>query len=364
MVDDSLRKGIGDIKPYIPGKSARDAKLEFNVESVVKLASNENPFGPSPKAVEAMKETLKALAVYPDQTSIELREALSTRLGVDKDCLIVGNGSDEIMQLAAATFLSAGEECLISENTFSVYEFATKLFDGEAVFVPLKDYKYDLEGFARAVTDKTKLVWLCNPNNPTGTAFSQSELDQFLAKLPKKAITIIDEAYMEFAETGGFPESLEYVKKGKNVIVLRTFSKFYGLAGLRVGYGAAKPDIVKYMNLAKLPFNVNRLAVKAGIAALDDKAFAEKTKRTNSEGKKHLYAELKKLGVAFQRTEANFIFIDVKRNCDKVFMEMMRQGVIIRPLASFGFGEAIRVSIGTGEQNMRFIEALKKVLRK
>ena len=362
MIDDSIRKEVSKLKPYIPGKSSDDAEEELGISGVVKLASNENPLGPSPKALDVIAKKAKDLNVYPDQTSIELREALSKKLGIDSACLIIGNGTDEIMQLTAATFLSAKEEAIISENTFSVYEFATRLFDGSPVFVPLKDYRYDLDGFAKNLSNKTKLIWLCNPNNPTGTIFDQKELDAFLSKVPKSAIVIIDEAYGDYVESGDFPKSIEYVKKDMNVIVLRTFSKIYGLAGLRIGYGIAKPDIIKYLNLTKLPFNVNRLAQAAGAAAAGDEAFAQKSRAMNSLGKKYLYSALDEMKVKYVKTEANFIFIDVARNCDKVFMELMRQGVIIRPLTSFGFGEAIRVTVGTEEQNKRFVAALKKVV--
>jgi len=356
MVDDSIRKEVKNIKPYVPGKTPKDP-------GVIKLASNENPLGPSPKALELINKRLKSVNVYPDQTSIELREALAQKVGIDKDCLIVGNGSDEIMQLAGATFLTAKEDVLISENTFSTYEFVTRIFDGNAIFVPQKDYKYDLQAFAKAITDRTKLIWLCNPNNPTGTMFSKKELDEFLAKIPKTVIVIIDEAYSEYVESKDYPDSLEYVKAGLNVIVLRTFSKLYGLAGLRIGYGIAKSDIIKYLNLTKLPFNVNRAASAGALAALEDKDFIKKSLKMNSDGKKYLYSELDKMKLDYLKTEANFIFIDVKRNCDKVFMEMMRKGVIVRPLSSFGFGEAIRVTIGSEEQNKKFVETLKNNLK-
>ena len=362
MVDDAIRKELNNLKPYVPGKNVREVEIELNITNIIKLASNENPLGPSPKALEAVQKKLKDCSVYPDQTTIELREALAKKLGIDKDCLIIGNGSDEIMLLAAATFLSAGEEVLISENTFSTYEFCTRVFDGTPVFVPIRDYKYDMEGFARALTPKTKLVWLCSPNNPTGTIITKKEMDEFLSKLPSTTIVVIDEAYGEFATSRDYPSATEYVKKGANVIVLKTFSKLYGLAGVRIGYGIAKPEIIKYLNLTKLPFNVNRLGTAAAVAALEDKEFISKSLKVNEDGKKFLYSKLDEFRLNFVKTEANFILIDVNRNADKVFMEMMRMGVIIRPLTSFGFGEAIRVTVGTSDQNKRFIEALKKAL--
>jgi len=362
MVDDSIRKEIKNLKPYIPGKQVSEVEVELSIKNVIKLASNENPLGPCPAALEALEKKAKDLNIYPDQTSIELREALSKKLGIDKDRLIIGNGSDEIMQLAAATFLSAGDEAIISENTFSTYEFCTRLFDGRPVFVPIKDYRYDLDGFAKALTKKTKLVWLCSPNSPTGTVLERTELESFFAKVPKGAIVVLDEAYGDYVEMPDYPKPIEYVKKGLNVIVLKTFSKIYGLAGLRVGYGIAKPEIIKYLSLAKLPFNVNRAAVWAAAAALSDDEFVKKSRKMNAEGKKYLYQKLDEMKLKYVKTEANFIFIDVDRNCDKVFMEMMKQGVIIRPLSSFGFGEAIRVTIGTQEQNERVVGVLKKVL--
>ncbi len=354
-----IRKSIDKLKPYIPGRAAEEVQRELKIPSVVKLASNENPLGPSSLALDIIQRRLKDISIYPDQNSIELKEVLAKRLEVDVSNLIIGNGSDEIMLLAAATFLTAGEEAIISRNTFSTYEFCTRLMDGEPSFVDLKDYTYNLEGFAKAITNKTKLVWLCNPNNPTGTIFTQKQLDSFLNKIPKNAIVVIDEAYNEYVESPEYPTSIKYVKEGQNVIVLRTFSKIYGLAGLRVGYGIAKTGLIKYLSLVKLPFNVNRIAQAAAVAALDDKEHLKKSLKNNQEGKKYLYSELDKMGLNYLKTEANFIWIDVKTSADALFMRMMREGVIVRPLSSFDMLEAIRVTIGTPEQNKRFIEAFK-----
>ena len=352
-MEEFVRDALKGIKDYIPGKTPTEP-------GIIKLASNENPFGPSPKALEAIAKEAKALHIYPDQKSILLREALANKLKVDESSIIVGNGSDEIMQIAAATFLKAGEEVVISKNTFSIYEFVTRLLDGRPVFVDLKDYAQDLDEIAKAVTSKTKLVFLCNPHNPTGTIFTAKELDVFLKKVPSNVLVVIDEAYLEFSDSEEFPESLKYVREGKNVLVLRTFSKYYGLAGLRVGFGVAPKELISYMFRAKLPFNVSRLAQAGAKAALDDKEFTDNTFKHNLEGKKYLYAELDKLGLAYKKTQSNFIFIDLKRSADQVFMDMMRQGVIIRPLTSFGLPQAIRVSIGTKEQNEKFIALLAK----
>ncbi|MCX5749849.1 MAG: histidinol-phosphate transaminase [Candidatus Saganbacteria bacterium] len=362
MTDDLPRAAIEKLPVYMPGKQVEDVVKEFGIKEVVKLASNENPFGPSPKAVESIIKNLNSISVYPDQHHSLLRENLAKKWELSKDNFIVGNGSDEIMLLLAQVFLSAGDEVVVSRNTFSVYEFVSEIMDAELVFVDLLNNAYDLEAVKRAVTEKTKLIFLCNPNNPTGTYFNKKQLADLVKGLPKNVITVIDEAYADFADSDDFPAGTDLIKEGKNIVVLRTFSKVYGLAGLRVGYGIARPQIIKYLFMAKLPFNVNRLALIAAGAALEDGEFIEQTLANNREGKAFISGELKKMGLKHLKSQANFIFIDLGRDSGPVFMDMMRHGVIIRPLASFGFPKAIRVSIGTMRQNERFIEALKKVI--
>lgn len=351
------RDATNNLKEYTPGKNPEGSE-------VVKLASNENPLGPSPKALKEIKNRLKTINVYPDQYSLELTKKLAGRFGVEDNNLIIGNGSDEIMQMLGAAYLSAGDEVLISRNTFSTYEFIARLFDATPIFVDLKDNAYDLPGLAAKSTEKTKLIFLCNPNSPTGTAFSAAALDSFMADIPDNYIVVIDEAYAEFANSKKYPDSLKYVREGKNVIVLRTFSKLYGLAGLRVGYGIAKEEIIKYLKMVKLPFGVNKLAVAGAVAALDDQSFVKKSLIYNKKGKKYLYEQLSAFGekISFQKTEANFIWIDLKRSADQIFLKLMSEGVIIRPLTSFGMPNAIRVTIGTPEQNEKFINSLRKVL--
>ncbi len=341
-MEEFIRPEIKTIKDYTPGKT---------VPGLIKLASNENPFGPSPKALKIISKVEKNLHIYPDQKSLFLREALSNKFGIAENCIIVGNGSDEIMQIAASTFLKPGEEVLIPTHTFSVYEFVARLLGGKPVFA-------DFNAMAAAITPKTKMIFLCNPNNPTGDYINEKDLKAFLAKVPENILVVLDEAYADFAEAEDFPKSLALLKEFNNLLILRTFSKFYGLAGLRVGYGFAHADVVKYMFRAKLPFNVGRLAQEGAVAALSDKAFEEKTFKNNAEGKKYLYGELEKRGIEYKKTEANFIFINLKKSADQFFMETMKKGIIIRPLTSFGFPEAIRVSIGTKEQNKKFVQAL------
>ena len=354
MAEKFVRPEIEGIAEYVPGKTPAKP-------GVIKLASNENPFGPSPKALEAVARESKNLQIYPDQKSKLLREALAKKFGLAAENIICGNGSDDIMQVLAATYLNPNDEVIISRNTFSVYELVTRIFGGKLVFVDLNNFEQDLSAIASAITPKTKLVFLTNPHNPTGTIFSAQDLEAFLKKVPDNVLAVVDEAYVEFVESKDFPDTLKHIKEGKNLVVLRTFSKFYGLAGLRVGYGIAKADLIAPMLKTKMPFNVNRLAQAGAAAALDDREFLDKTLKNNSEGKKYLYGELDKLGLDYKKTEANFIFINLKRPADEVFLKMMSEGVIIRPLTSFGLPQAIRVSIGTLEQNQKFIAALKKV---
>lgn len=341
-----------------------EAEKKLNVAGAVKLASNENPLGPSRKALEAINKYSKDIFVYPDKKCSELKEKIAGRLGFSPENVIVGNGSDEIMLLTGLAYLSAGEEVIISRNTFSMYELVAKLMDGKIVFVDLKNNTYDLDGFAKALSGRTKLVFICNPNNPTGTMNTGKELDAFISRVPENAIILIDEAYCEYVGSREYPDSLKYVKDGKNIIVLRTFSKLYGLAGIRAGYGIAKPEIIKYLDLVRLPFSVNRMAQHAAVAALDDRDHVKQSIKTNSEGKEYLYKELDNLGVDYLRTEANFICINIGSNADVMFMDLMRRGMIIRPLTTFGMPESIRVTIGTIEQNKKFIEALRQILGK
>lgn len=361
MVEKSVRKSVKKLKPYVPGKGKEEAKRAGAIE-IIKLASNENPLGPSPKALKMIQKRIKDLSVYPDQYAQEVKTALEKRLGIENNNLIIGNGSDEIMQMVGAAFLSAGDEAIISENTFSTYEFVATLFDAKPIFVPLKNYRYDLPAMSDKINEKSKLVFLCNPNNPTGTIFSAGELDAFLSILPKGVIVVIDEAYCEYVEAKSFPDSFKYVREGKNVIVLRTFSKICGLAGLRIGYGIANPEIIKYLKMVKLPFNVNRAAIAAAVGAIKDFAFIKKSLKMNKEGKKYLYKELKSLGLKCLETEANFVYFETEKSADILFMELMRKGIIVRPLSSFGMPNSIRVTVGTKKQNKRFIEALKDVL--
>lgn len=354
MAGELARPAVAGIPEYVPGKTPREP-------GVIKLASNENPFGPSPKALAAIAAEAKNLQIYPDQKSLFLRDALAKKFGLIADNIACGNGEDDLLQIIGAAYLNPGDEVIISRHSFSVYELVSRLFDAKLIFVPLKDFSLDLDALAAAVTVRTKMIFLTNPNNPTGTIFTAAQFSAFLEKVPPHVLVVVDEAYAEFAERRDFPDTIKYVKEGRTIVVLRTFSKFYGLAGLRLGYGLARPDLIAPMLKAKMPFNVSRLAQAGGLAALEDAGFLKKTLKNNSDGKKYLYAELDKLKLAYQRTEANFILIDLKRSADEFFMSMMKRRVIIRPLTSFGLPEAVRVSIGTPEQNEKFVKAYASI---
>jgi histidinol-phosphate aminotransferase len=362
MKEKKARPALDDLAPYIPGKSADEVKKEFGISSVIKLASNENPLGTPESVKESVAKEIHNLYIYPDQHATKLRDALAKKFDIPASHVFAGNGSDEIMELVAAAYLNAGEEVLVPEKSFSTYEFCGKVFDGKVIKVPLKNLRCDLSVTLEMVTPNTKLVYLGNPNNPTGTIIAHKELEVFLNRLPKGIIVVLDEAYGEFAEDQEYPNGIDFVKNGAGLVVLRTFSKFYGLAGIRVGYGFAKPEIIKYLDLVKLPFNVNRLAQVAALAALEDTEFEKETLKTNREGKVFLYKEFDRLKLEYLKTEANFIFVKTAKKADEVFLEMMKAGVIIRPLTSFGFPHAIRISIGTKEQNQKLVSALEAVL--
>ncbi|PKM82818.1 MAG: histidinol-phosphate transaminase [Firmicutes bacterium HGW-Firmicutes-13] len=364
MIDVIARKIIFDIKPYVPGKPIEEVERELGIKDIIKMASNENPFGPSPKALEAMKEALPKIHLYPDGNCFYLREALALKLGVEIDNLIVGNGSDEILKLLAETFLEPGDEIIIAQPSFSEYEFVGKIMGAACIFVPLKDFTHDLEAMCRAVTDKTKMVFICNPNNPTGTIVKKAEVEAFLKDLEPQVLVVFDEAYYEYVTDEQYPESLDYVGEGQNVITLRTFSKIYGIAGQRIGYGIAKPRLISALNRVREPFNVNTLAQVGALAALGDDGHVAKSRRGNTEGYEYLTGWFKEKGLFFVSSQANFIFLEVKVDSQKLFREMLKEGIIVRTGDIFDYPQFIRVTIGTMEENKRFTKTLEKVLSK
>ena len=348
-----LRPAVSSLPEYVPGKAAPGA---------IKLSSNENPFGPSPKALKAIAAEAKRLQAYPDQKSVKLRAALAKKLKLSPDNIVCGNGLDDILQIIAATYINPGDEVVLAKNSFSVYELVCRIADAKLVWVDLQDFGLDLPAMRRAITDKTKMVFLNNPHNPTGSAFDSIAFAAFMRDLPAHVVVIVDEAYVEFSSMKDCPDVIKYVKEGKNLLLLRTFSKYFGLAGLRLGYAVGEKELIAPLLKVKMPFNVNRLAQAGGLAALEDKVFLKKTYKNNLEQKKYLYAELKKLNLGFNETEANFIYVEIEQPAKEFCQKLIALGVSVRPLTSFGFPEAIRISIGTPAQNKKLIAALKKAL--
>ncbi|HXC62133.1 MAG TPA: histidinol-phosphate transaminase [Nitrospiria bacterium] len=354
-----VRKTIRGLSPYIPGKPVEELERELGIKNAIKLASNENPLGPSKKAISILaKGFFKNLHRYPEGSGRLLREALAHKHKIAPDQVILGNGSDEIMDLAAKTFLEPGDEVLIGDLTFSIYQISVTAHHGVGVVVPLKEGRYDLDGMARRLTPKTRLIFVCNPNNPTGTMVTQREIVRFLDRLPAGVIVILDEAYAEYATSPDFPDSDGLVKQGRPLIVLRTFSKVYGLAGLRIGYGISQQEIVEYLNRVRLPFNTNSLGQAAAIAALRDEAHLTKSVRLNETGKVFLMNALDELEIRYFPTQANFIYLEVRLNGRSVYESLLREGVIVRHIKE----NWLRVSIGRPAENRRFVRALKKVL--
>lgn len=357
-----VRKNILNITPYIAGKPIEETKRELGLKEVIKLASNENALGPSPKAIDAIKKNLSRINRYPDSNGFYLKKELAKRQKVSVSNIILGNGSDEIIDIIIKTLVEDDECVLTADTTFLEYEIISKVNAREVLTVPLKSFKYDLPAMRKKMTAKTKLIFIANPNNPTGTYVNKYELKEFLNQLPKKCVLVMDEAYDTFIDVDDFPESLSYISN-KNVIVMRTFSKAYGLAGLRVGYAIANLNLISSMEKARQPFNVNMLAQAAALAALSDKEFLRKTRDVVLEGKYYLYEELKKLGLSYVSSEANFILIDMAQDGAGVFKDMLKCGVIIRDMQQYGLKNYIRVTIGTKRENKKFIQALKKVLK-
>lgn len=330
---------------------------------MIKLASNENPFGVSPKAKEAIKRNLSKINRYPDGSGFYLKRKLARCLDVKPANIVLGNGSDEIIDTIIKTFVEADENIITAEVTFLEYEIISKVNGRRIVRVPLKNFKYDLKAMRKKVNKKTKLVFISNPNNPTGTYVNKYELKDFMKDLPDTILMVLDEAYDTFIDVDDFPYGLDYFAS-RNVIVLKTFSKAYGLAGLRIGYAIARPEFSSYMERVRQPFNANSLAQAAARAALDDKEFLGETRKIILEGKYYLYDILQKLGLSYVQSVANFILIDVGRDGKTLFKKMLKYGVIVRDMQQYGLKNFIRVTIGMPKENKKFIKALKKVISK
>jgi histidinol-phosphate aminotransferase len=356
------RKCIKKLTPYPPGKPIEELERELGIVGSIKLASNENPLGPSPKAVNAIKKHLANVYRYPDGSCYYLRQRLSEKFGLPMNNIILGNGSDEIIKLIIHTFLSPGEETIIPSPTFLMYEKIVQSFDGTIVTVPLSDFSIDLSAICGAVSSKSKIIIINNPNNPTGTGLPTEELSRFLSSLPSDLIVILDEAYIEFKTNPHISSLLESLESYPLLVILRTFSKAYGLAGLRIGYGFASETMIESMNLVRQPFNVSSLAQAGALAALDDDEFVEKTCTLVKNGLAYLYAQLDRIGLEYIPTQTNFFLIKTPLGARETYGRMLREGVIVRSMESFGLKDYIRINVGLPEENKRFITTLEKVL--
>ena len=357
------RKGIFKITSYVPGKSIEEVQKELGAKKWIKLASNENLLGPSPKAVAAIRKELRNIYLYPEGPCMVLRQALARKFSLPEGMVVISNGADNLILMIACAFVDEGDEVVMADPTFSVYTNVTQIMGGRPIKVRLKDFTHDLDSMLKKINRKTKLVFICNPNNPTGTTISQKSFDHFLSKLPKQVIVVLDEAYGDFVEDSFYPNGLDYIKERKQVILLRTFSKVYGLAGLRIGYALGREDLVDCLYQVRDPFPVHRLAQVAAVAALNDEDHAIKSIQLVYEGKRYLYKELDKMGLSYVPSQANFIFIDFEKNSEEVFQALLREGVIIRPGKIWDYPTFARVTIGRMEDNQRFIKALKKIFK-
>ena len=360
-----IRPNVLRMQPYSPGKPVDEVKRELGLDRVVKLASNENPFGPSPKAVAAVKKAAERMHIYPDGAAYDLKKALSEKLNLPVANLMVGNGSDELIHMVGLILLGTEEdEMIMAEPSFSRYDPAAQLAPARLTKVPLDSaYRHDLTAMAKAASERTKLIWIANPNNPTGTIVRKTEFDRFLADLPEQTMVALDEAYFEFAEHAlDYPNSRDYVAAGKNVIGLRTFSKAYGLAGIRLGYGFGPETIIDAINRVREPFNVNCLAQLAGIAALEDEEHVRKTVENNRRGLEVLAGAFERAGAKPCESIANFIYADLGRPARPVFQALLERGVITRPGDVLGNPTCLRVSVGTEEEMKIFVEELNNVL--
>jgi len=354
--------GLASLKPYVPGKPLSELERELGITGSIKLASNENPLGPSPRVRAAIEAQLADLTRYPDGGAFELRSALARHHGVQAACVTVGNGSNDVLDMIARAFLWSGRESLFSQYAFAVYPISSMAVGATLCSAPARDYGHDLEAMLRLVSDRTGVVWIANPNNPTGTRLSGPLLRDFIAALPSQVIVVIDEAYFEYVHDSDHPDASHWLGDFPNLVVTRTFSKAYGLAALRVGYGLSHPDVADLLNRVRQPFNVDSFAQAAALAALDDRDYLRRSVELNDRGMRQLVDGVERLGLGFIPSSGNFLTIDLGRDAAAVDQALLHLGVVTRPIANYGLPNHLRVSIGLPEENARFLTALGQVL--
>lgn len=359
-----FRKELAELKVYVPGKPIEDVMKEYGLTSIVKLASNENPLGPSKLAIEAIKEQADKINIYPDGAAIDLREKLAKKHNISPDQILIGSGGEQIIKLIAHTFLDEGDEVLVASPSFILYDIMSKHIGAKVISLPLtKDYKHDFEGFVERFNEKTKIVYVCNPNNPTGNIMPKAEILELAKKIPEDCILMLDEAYFEYAaHDEDYLDGLEVLKERPNTIILRTFSKVAGLAGLRVGYAFSSPEIIREMSKIKGVFNVNKIAQAAALASLDDEEHINKTVQLNHDSLNKMKEFFEKNNLEYVPTHTNFIFVNINMSSKLANEELLKRGVIIRPGYLWGYENWLRVSSGTMEQTDIFIEKLNEVI--
>ncbi len=358
------RPALQQLTPYVPGKPVEELarELGLNPADIIKLASNENPLGPSPKVLAAIEKELPEICRYPDGNGFLLKQKLAEHFAVETSQITLGNGSNDILDLVAHAWLAPGSNAVFSQHAFAVYPIATTAAGAECRVVPAKDYGHDLQAMLGAIDENTRVVFIANPNNPTGTWFDINSLEAFLAAVPQQVLVVLDEAYIEYAASSELPDGMKYLAAYPNLIVSRTFSKAYGLAGLRIGYAVSTPEVAEVLNRIRAPFNVNSLALTAACAALDDEDYLFRSRQANEQGMQQLEEGLNALGLQWINSRGNFIAIDFQRDAAAINQALLERGVIVRPIAGYGMPNFLRVSIGTHEENARFLTVLKQIL--
>jgi len=353
--------GVRRLAPYVPGKPIEELERELGVTNAIKLASNENPLGPSPMAIAAIQKAMPDIARYPDGGGFALKRALAAKLKVAPEQITLGNGSSDVIEFAARIFVAPGDEVVFSQHAFAMYPILTQAIGGRSVEVPARDWGHDLDAMAMAVTAGTKLVFVTNPNNPTGTWLNRTDLNRFLKQIPSRVIVVLDEAYFEYVEHPDYPDGLTLLNEFPNLVVARTFSKVYGLAGLRVGYSVSSAPLADLLNRVRPPFNVNSLAMSAAVAALGDDEHLRKTVALNRDGMRQLIDGFRDMGLPFIPSVGNFVCVEVGEAA-RINDALLRRGVIVRPVANYGMPNHLRVTIGLPDENARFLAALKTAL--
>ncbi len=358
------RDVLKEIRPYVPGKPISEVAREYGLESIVKLASNENPLGPSPQAINAAGDAARDANRYPDPGGYYLRQKLSGLLNVGMNEIVLGNGSVEIVEQITEAFLDPGDEAIVGNPAFFKYDIAIRIMGGRVVDVPLKERTHDLEAMADAVTPRTRLIFIPNPNNPTGTMVSSRDVIAFLDALPEGVVTVFDEAYYEYIERVDYPDTPALVREGKDVILLRTFSKIYGLAGMRIGYGVAREELIRPLNVVRETFNTNSIAQQAALASLDDQEHVFRSRESNERGMKIMRDGLDLMGVSYIPSVSNFLLVDFGLDVKEVFENLLTRGVIVRPMTPYGLDTMARVTVGKEGENERFLDALEDYLKR